>query len=1117
MMRSQKMSTRSRLQLMSTLKTRSHSEVGSLPSLIFSVPARALPPRRLKSKTLTKTQIRSRSVQVRPSQRHAKAFFAFWRRDRAQEAPVAEELAVPPSVEAVASVSESVESPAPVIAPVVVDTPAPAQVAFGPIAAPAPETALKPMEVLSLPEEPKAKGEGWRARLGARKANLADVRLTADAPDKSTRSQRLGARKVGPAHERLTPGNRSKLLLALGLRPRTGDEQDTPPRGRVAALVREAAATPTPVEERLLAATSEKSSKAKRFRLGLRKDADTVVPAPAPAPAPAPVPAKKKALVLSQQRPTRKQRLLKAMGLNSRTTVRAEEFEGGRKSSKDVPLEGFSRIDVEQSAARRVFQSEIPQVPARGLREKLKGSTPIAGSPSSSALASALSVIGFSRKPPEGAATAKRIIRLDEVEQALPTADQGAPAPAPSPALGVAANATAQAQALSVRARLARLLPQRALTFTPALPLLIVPALVLAFLLVALPRVPGAPKTSFIIDVGVVVLAEVFALIFAISRYNRDRHARDKFTWSSLRQLLGERAHDEASPIAFLGGESQRSEHARLWQRALVWLLPKHEVYGLDIGASHLRAALVRDGVIVSVVSRPIPRGIIVDGILLEPEALAVELRALWEQAGFDSKEVNFALANRQVALKTLSLAAAVDERDMELAVAVNAETVLRPMNTETAVIDYAELSRTSARMSVQLAAAEREMVESYVAAVQGAGLTCISCELGPLAEGRALIVPRHAGVAHGVVNIGAEKTSFIYASGADIFFLRIVEIGGNDFTTAIQRAVGCTWEEAELLKLRSGLALAPTDPELAPEMFAICQEALQPVADRLTQELAGTPHLFLEGQEGRPVAGLTLLGGGARLAGLTEQISMFMRVAALTAPTARPGVEIGGEFPAYATAIGLALGHRMSLLPDTKGRSFSLDLPGRRRKPKLETERAKRQAKRLRSGRGPEIVSPTSIALIVAILIGGGSYIYSKHLKSQSLTLNTQIQQAQSALTSVPPLVAPIYKGVGLTSGNAADSVAARLVLQPNYKTLQAIIAVCASAQVTVNSITVGTTVASGNTFSITGSGSAAALSALRSKLESKTFAIANLKIASGATSAQGTVTFEAPMWGGK
>jgi hypothetical protein len=252
-------------------------------------------------------------------------------------------------------------------------------------------------------------------------------------------------------------------------------------------------------------------------------------------------------------------------------------------------------------------------------------------------------------------------------------------------------------------------------------------------------------------------------------------------------------------------------------------------------------------------------------------------------------------------------------------------------------------------------------------------------------------------------------------------------------------------------------------------------------------------------------------------LAGLTEQISMFMRVAALTAPTARPGVEIGGEFPAYATAIGLALGHRMSLLPDTKGRSFSLDLPGRRRKPKLETERAKRQAKRLRSGRGPEIVSPTSIALIVAILIGGGSYIYSKHLKSQSLTLNTQIQQAQSALTSVPPLVAPIYKGVGLTSGNAADSVAARLVLQPNYKTLQAIIAVCASAQVTVNSITVGTTVASGNTFSITGSGSAAALSALRSKLESKTFEIANLKIASGATSAQGTVTFEAPMWGGK
>lgn len=679
-----------------------------------------------------------------------------------------------------------------------------------------------------------------------------------------------------------------------------------------------------------------------------------------------------------------------------------------------------------------------------------------------------LSVLGLSSKTkaPEQRPTG-RIIRLDEPAPVEALPDSSAAQRADEAESGTTAHPPEKKR--SLRERLSRGSPPETVpvlgkkshipqTFfglpNEVAPAVLLPLLVAGVLFIVLPRLAVAPLPGGGVGkFAVVALAVVLGSVLALARANREREDSEKLTLIGVARGLREKQSvPEGTPIAFLGG-SEDADKSFGWRKLFTSVFPTRDVVGLDIGAGTLRAALVRDGLVVSVAQHSLPPGIIVKGLLVDPAALTAEIRAFWAQAGMGSTNVNIAISNRQVALRTLSLAAATDERDLELAIAVNAETVLRPMSTDNAIIDYTELTRGGARVVLQLAAAEKKMVRSFMNAVQSAGLTCISCELGPLAEGRALIVPRHQGVAHGVINIGAETTTFICASGADIFFLRIVEIGGNDFTFALQQRIGCTWEQAEQLKLRSGLGVEPVDPVLAddPDLFAACQEALQYVADRLTQELAGTPHLFQEGQEGRPVTGLTLLGDGARLVGLVEQISMFMRVPDLTPVTPRPGVELGEEFPPFATAIGLALGHRMSLLPDVK-RSFSLALPGRRRHAKISSERTKKQSRRLKNSRGKKAgpLSPAVIGLLLVLVIAGGAYVYSTRLKTENDSLREEAQSTQGVVDTTS---APRYTGPN-AEGSRLEIVSSQLIASPNFAVLPSIIESTAElTEVTVSS----------------------------------------------------------------
>lgn len=414
------------------------------------------------------------------------------------------------------------------------------------------------------------------------------------------------------------------------------------------------------------------------------------------------------------------------------------------------------------------------------------------------------------------------------------------------------------------------------------------------------------------------------------------------------------------------------------------------DVIGLDIGSSTLRATLLQEGVPVFQAEHALKRGIIVDGLLNDSAAFSQELKKFWEEAKLPSRSVSFSLANRHVALRTMNLAVENSD-DLPLAVEMNADTVLAPMDPQESFIDFAELSRQGPSVSLQVVAADKEMVHGFSKAIKRAGLTPVSSEIGPVAAGRSLRIPRYTdGGVHCLIDIGAETTSFICASSGDVYFLKIIEIGGNDFTDSLTR-LGITFEEAEDLKKRTGFGIEPFDLGLKDDpLFIEAQEAMLPVADRLYQEIMQTRQAYEQRTDGRPVRGISIIGGGAELPGLRQQLPIYTGFPASSDALAHPNVE-HVDFSKYAVSIGLSQGYTMSLLDENKKGVFGS--MGQTRASKVSHEESRKQAKKLIAAAGkPDQIGSGTLSFLMIVLALAGPWYYGNMIKEDITTQRTEL-----------------------------------------------------------------------------------------------------------------------------
>ena len=118
--------------------------------------------------------------------------------------------------------------------------------------------------------------------------------------------------------------------------------------------------------------------------------------------------------------------------------------------------------------------------------------------------------------------------------------------------------------------------------------------------------------------------------------------------------------------------------------------------------------------------------GIVVNGELRDPEALAVALKAFFAEHKLPKRGVRLGIANNRIGVRTFEVTGIEDPKQLANAIRFRAQEVL-PIPLEEAVLDYQVLSEGVTEdgqplRRVLLVVAYRELVDRYVYACRKAG-----------------------------------------------------------------------------------------------------------------------------------------------------------------------------------------------------------------------------------------------------------------------------------------------------------------------------------------------------------------------------------------------------------
>lgn len=369
---------------------------------------------------------------------------------------------------------------------------------------------------------------------------------------------------------------------------------------------------------------------------------------------------------------------------------------------------------------------------------------------------------------------------------------------------------------------------------------------------------------------------------------------------------------------------------------------------GLDIGSHAVRAAELRLGrpsQLIGFGQVGLARGAVEHGEVVDPATVAAALRRLWRDAHLRDRRVRVGLAGLRTIVRQVEIPA-MDEEELRSALEFQAGEFI-PLPAQDTLLDFRvvesfESPEGEAMTRVLIAAVHRDALQNALTAVREAGLQAVAFDLAPFALLRSL-VPVPAQINEGeagpnleaevIVSVGSGVTIVVVHESGVVRFVRIVDAGGDDFTLAIEQALGISFDEAEALKRQLGAAVDRGDEALT---------GVEAPVVSLVNEIRGSVDFYTSQAGARRVGRVVLTGGGVLLDGFSERVADALGVPA-DFGDASLGLTMGDvgflpdQLPALQAylpvAVGLALGadrlapYRMNLLPEREQRVFS---PGR-------------------------------------------------------------------------------------------------------------------------------------------------------------------------------------------
>lgn len=246
------------------------------------------------------------------------------------------------------------------------------------------------------------------------------------------------------------------------------------------------------------------------------------------------------------------------------------------------------------------------------------------------------------------------------------------------------------------------------------------------------------------------------------------------------------------------------------------------QLIGLDIGSDVIRVAQIKQSsdLILSGHGELKTQGCLADGEATDVEALASSISELWKKAQISDRNVVLGVANQKVIVRLLTMPY-MEKEDLKSAVQFQAQDNI-PIPMDEAILDYQvinDFTNKDDERSIQiiLVAAQKEMIQNHIAAVEKAKLKPYAVEVSSFALGRSLlgnepVVPDDKQIEKnekpiGILDIGESVTNISIIKNRIPLFSRVITIGENTFVKAVADALAIQPEEAKKIKTEIGFS----------------------------------------------------------------------------------------------------------------------------------------------------------------------------------------------------------------------------------------------------------------------------------------------------------------------
>jgi type IV pilus assembly protein PilM len=341
------------------------------------------------------------------------------------------------------------------------------------------------------------------------------------------------------------------------------------------------------------------------------------------------------------------------------------------------------------------------------------------------------------------------------------------------------------------------------------------------------------------------------------------------------------------------------------------------QVVGLKIGSSQLSAAVVVNNgkpTLVKAARHALPADVVAGGEVRDPEVLAQEIAAFFDEADLPKKNVRLGIGSSRTGVRVFERPTVDDPRQLANAIRFRAYETL-PIPIEEAMLDYHVVEESNTPDRVLLAVAYRDLVDRFSATCAAAKIELTGIDMEAFALLRAVggdpLGPGQRDEAARVaVSIGHDRTTVAVSDGRLCEFTRVLDWGGARVTTAVERALEVDTAEAERIKRTLDISAGATPVD---ERTTLATEAVRREVHGLARELASSLHFYQDQPDSLGFAEITVTGGGAHLQGLAEQLEELVGITVRVAdPFARVGsghgISTGGQDGSLAVAIGLGI-----------------------------------------------------------------------------------------------------------------------------------------------------------------------------------------------------------------